>query len=61
MIDQVNIKNAFMKKSFINASAENIYFSDHDTVTIVIEKHSQLVLILKSKMWKPVMKCKTKN
>ena len=39
-----------MEEFFVNATVENIYFSDHDAARIVIDKKSKLVLILKAKM-----------
>ena len=38
LIDHVNIKNALMEKFFTNVGVENIYFLDHDTVIIAIQK-----------------------
>ena len=40
LIDDVYIKKTLMEKFFTNESVENIYFSDHDAVRIVIEKNA---------------------
>ena len=38
LIGHAYIKKAFMEEFFTNITVENIYFSDHDTVRITIEK-----------------------
>ena len=38
LIDYVYIKKTLMGEYSANATVENIYFSDHDAMTIVIEK-----------------------
>ena len=38
LVDHVYIKKALMKEFFTNVTVENIYFSDHDPVTIAIQK-----------------------
>ena len=40
LIDHVYIKEALMEEFFTNPSVENVYFSDHDALRIVIEKNS---------------------
>ena len=40
LIDDVYIKKTLMENFFTNESVENIYFSDHDAVRIVIEKNA---------------------
>ena len=39
LIDHVCIKKTLMEEFFANAIVENIYFSDHDAIRIVIEKN----------------------
>ena len=39
LIDHVYIKRALMKEFITNVTVENLYFSDHDAVRIVIEKN----------------------
>ena len=39
-IDHIYINKALMKEFFTKLTVENIYFSDHDTIGIVIEKKS---------------------
>ena len=36
LIDHFYIKKSLMDKFFTNATVENIYFSDHDAVRIII-------------------------
>ena len=36
----MSIKRALIEELFINVTVENIYFSDHDFVRIVIKKYS---------------------
>ena len=36
LIYHVNVKNSLMEELFTNATVQNIYFSDHDAVRIVI-------------------------
>ena len=40
LIDHVYIKKSLMEELFFNATVQNIYFSDHDAVRIIIEKNS---------------------
>ena len=40
LIDHVFIKKDLMEEFFTNATVENIYFSDHDAVRILIEKNA---------------------
>ena len=40
LIDHVYIKKSLMEKLFFNLTVQNIYFSDHVTVRIMIEKNS---------------------
>ena len=40
LIDHVFIKKDLMEEFFINATVENIYFSDHDAIRILIEKNA---------------------
>ena len=40
LIDHVYIKKTLMEEFFANAIVENIYFSDHDAIRIVIEKNN---------------------
>ena len=40
LIDHVYIKRGLMKEFITNVTAENIYFSDHNAIRIVIEKNS---------------------
>ena len=40
LIDHICIKKALMEEFFTNVTVENIYFSDHDAVRIIIEKNS---------------------
>ena len=40
LIDNVYIKKTLMEEFFANAIVENIYFSDHDAIRIVIEKNN---------------------
>ena len=40
LIDHVYIKKSLMEELFANAIVENIYFSDHDAIRIVIEKNN---------------------
>ena len=40
LIDHVYIKKSLMEELFYNATVQNIYFSDHDAVRIIIEKNS---------------------
>ena len=35
----MSIKRALMEELFINVTVENIYFSDHDFVRILIKKY----------------------
>ena len=39
LTDHVYIKKTLMEEFFANAIVENIYFSDHDAIRIVIEKN----------------------
>ena len=39
LIDHVYFKKALMEKVLTNVTVENIYFSNHDTVRIVIHKN----------------------
>ena len=38
LVDHVYIKKSLMEEFFTNATAENVYFSDHVTVRVIIEK-----------------------
>ena len=40
LIDHVFIKKDLMEEFFTNATVENIYFSEHDAVRILIEKNA---------------------
>ena len=40
LIDHVFIKKDLMEEFFTNATVQNIYFSDHDAVRILIEKNA---------------------
>ena len=40
LIDHVFIKKDLMEEFFTNATVENIYFSDHDAIRILIEKNA---------------------
>ena len=40
LIEHGYIKKILMEEFFTNATVENIYFSDHDTVRIEIEKNA---------------------
>ena len=40
LTDHVYIKKTLMEEFFVNAIVENIYFSDHDAIRIVIEKNN---------------------
>ena len=40
LIDHVYVKKTLMEEFFINSTVANIYFSDHDTVRIVIDKNA---------------------
>ena len=40
LVDHVYIKNSLMKECFVNTTVENIYFSDHDAVRLIIEKNA---------------------
>ena len=40
LIDHVYVKKTLMEEFLINLTVENIYFSDHDTVRIVIDKNA---------------------
>ena len=39
LIDHVYVKKSLIEEIFTNATVESIYFSDHDTVRIAIEKN----------------------
>ena len=39
LIDHVYIKTALMEELFTNVTVENVYFSDHGAVRIVIHKN----------------------
>ena len=38
LVDHVYIKNSLIEESFTNETVENICFSNHDAVRIIIEK-----------------------
>ena len=40
LIDHVYNKKGLMEEFFSNGTVENIYFSDHDVVRIIIEKNA---------------------
>ena len=40
LIDRVYNKKGLMEEFFSNGTVENIYFSDHDAVRIIIEKNA---------------------
>ena len=40
LIDHVYVKKTLMEEFSINLTVENIYFSDHDAVRIVIDKNA---------------------
>ena len=40
LIDHVYIEKTLMEEFSANAIVENIYFSDHDAIRIVIEKNN---------------------
>ena len=40
LIDHVYIKKSLMEELLFNATVQNIYFSDHDAVRMIIEKNS---------------------
>ena len=40
LIDHVFIKKCLMEEFLTNPTVENIYFSDHDTVRIIIEENA---------------------
>ena len=40
LIDHVYIRKIFMEELLFNATVQNICFSDHDAVRIIIEKNS---------------------
>ena len=39
LIDHVYIKKRLKKELFFNATVQNIHFSDHDAVRVIIEKN----------------------